>query len=517
MGNKLWHWQNKPITTLIAACAALAIAGTLIVLATLGSQTALKVGGVLLACLAAAATLGCMLIATQRRIAATERDLYVQHDQLTGLPNHANFQKLIDKEVADADAFGSLIICEIAGLDMLSQNYGLQAANNVAVLTASRLAEVKPPNSHIGAIAAGRFGLFLPNAGDAMEVLALAKDLIGKLGQATNWQNELIPVSVHAGIALSPADSHDAAGLIRCAELALRQAQEQGSPGYSFFNRVIAQDARRRVAVQRAVADALAQNTFRLDFQPFYSFQTNELSGFEALLRLHDPELGAVSPTEFIPIAEQAGLINRIGAWCLYEACRVAAQWPAHLVVAVNLSPSQFYSGSIITDVRRALDLSRLPAYRLEVEITEGTLLKESEIVLQQLGVLRDMGISIALDDFGTGYSSLSYLWKFPFSKIKIDRSFVNALDESQNARGILRTIIKLGHGLGLSVTAEGIETAAQFGTLKELHCDTAQGYLLGRPSRVADLAAIILRNFADGISRKAPAPAVADNIARTA
>jgi EAL domain-containing protein (putative c-di-GMP-specific phosphodiesterase class I) len=282
-----------------------------------------------------------------------------------------------------------------------------------------------------------------------------------------------------------------------------RRGQEQGTPGYGFFNAEIAGDARRRVAVQRAVADAVTAQSFRLDFQPIYSIRTGELNGFEALIRLHDAELGAVSPAEFIPIAEQAGLINRIGAWCLQEACRVAAQWPPHLVVSVNLSPAQFYSGSLISDVHQALQESQFPAYRLEVEITEGTLLKDSEIVLQQLGVLREMGLAVALDDFGTGYSSLSYLWKFPFSKLKIDRSFVWALDETQSAKGILRSIIKLGHGLGLTITAEGIENAKQLATLRDLGCDLAQGYLLDRPARVSDLAGIILRNFAKGLQRR--------------
>jgi EAL domain-containing protein (putative c-di-GMP-specific phosphodiesterase class I) len=310
-------------------------------------------------------------------------------------------------------------------------------------------------------------------------------------------------MQVHAGIGLSSSDGDDAPTLLRSAELALRSAQEQGTPGYGFFNPEIAQDARRRVAVQRAVADAVANQSFRLDFQPIYNIRTGELNGFEALIRLHDSELGAISPVEFIPIAEQTGSINRIGAWCLEEACRIASEWPPHLLVSVNLSPSQFYSGSLIADVRSALDRNRFPSYRLEVEITEGTLLKDSELVLQQLGVLRDMGLAVALDDFGTGYSSLSYLWKFPFSKIKIDRSFIQALDETQSARGILRSIVKLGHGLGLSVTAEGIETIKQLGALRELGCDLAQGFLLDRPARVADLAGIILRNFAQGLTRK--------------
>lgn len=479
-----------------------------------------KIAVTMLLALSAAAAAGSLLLLRQRRQAANQLDRYAQRDQLTGLPNHRNFQRQVARQLAapgSSEKQDCLLITEIADLDLIGQNYGLQAADSAITLTAGRLSELKPVSCEIAAIAHGRFGLYARRIGDAMDVLALAKDITAKLSQPLAWKDESIPLAVHSGIALSATDGANVEELLHSAELALRQAQEQGSQGYSFFNPSIARDARRRVAVQRAVTDAMAQGTFRLDFQPVYEFQRGQLSGFEALLRLHDPELGAVSPAEFIPIAEQSGQINRIGAWCMLEACQIAVQWPAHLVVAVNLSPAQFYSGTLISDVRQALDVSRLPPYRLEVEITEGTLLKESDLVLQQLGVLRDMGVSVALDDFGTGYSSLSYLWKFPFSKIKIDRSFVNALGQNQNARGILRTIIKLGHGLGLTVTAEGIETEAQFATLKELHCDLAQGFLLDRPSRVADLAAIILRNFANGLTRKTKSAAQTAKPVKTA
>ena len=185
------------------------------------------------------------------------------------------------------------------------------------------------------------------------------------------------------------------------------------------------------------------------------------------------------------------------------DACRTAALWPAHLVVAVNLSPAQFMSGTIVQAVRQSLERHGLPAYRLEVEITEGTLMQDSELVLSQLRILREMGVGVALDDFGTGYSSLGYLWKFPFSKLKIDRSFVVALEVSASAKGILRSIVKLGHGLGMTVTAEGIESPRQLAGIRELGCDMVQGYLLGKPCPQDELAAIIMRNFALHISRR--------------
>ncbi len=370
-------------------------------------------------------------------------------------------------------------------------------------LSASRLRDIVPDKARMASAGRGSFLVFLENGADPTAVLALARDITTGLAAEAVYDGLKIASPCHAGIALAPSDGDTAATLIRNAEMALATAREQGTPGYGFYNPELAKDSKRRTAVQRAVTAATDRQGFRLDFQPVYNVRTGELNGFEALIRLQDPDLGNVSPAEFIPIAEETGLITQIGAWALDEACRVAALWPQHLVVAVNLSPSQFFSGSLITDVRRALENNGLPGYRLEVEITEGTMMHDSELVLGQLRVLRDMGVAVALDDFGTGYSSLSYLWKFPFSKLKIDRSFIMALDSSASAKGILRSIVKLGHGLGLTVTAEGIETSKQLSTLRDLGCDLAQGYLLDRPARVADLAAIILRNFANGLNRR--------------
>ena len=468
----------------------------------LAERLSLTVGGLFLL----APVLGFWYRTRQKTVVERQLKILSQHDQLTGLPNMASFLAKMDAQLSGADKEHNpcaLIVCELADLHLIDQNFGQQAADNAVLQTSSRLSEWKPDRSEIAYLDHARYGLFLHSVTDPMAVLSLAKELTTKLSEPIGWHGEDIAVQVHAGIALSASDGHEAALLLRNAELALRSAQEQGTPGYGFFNPEIAQDTRRRLAVQKAVADAVTAQSFRLDFQPVYNIRTGELNGFEALIRLHDAELGSISPAEFIPIAEQAGLINRIGAWCLNEACRVATQWPAHLLVAVNLSPAQFYSGSLMSDVRHALDANHFPSYRLEVEITEGTLLKDSELVLQQLRVLRDMGVAVALDDFGTGYSSLSYLWKFPFSKLKIDRSFIQALDETQSARGILRSIVKLGHGLGLTVTAEGIESTKQLTTLRDLGCDLAQGYLLDRPAHVTDLAAIILRNFAKGLSRR--------------
>jgi EAL domain-containing protein (putative c-di-GMP-specific phosphodiesterase class I) len=221
-------------------------------------------------------------------------------------------------------------------------------------------------------------------------------------------------------------------------------------------------------------------------------------------MRFEHPELGNISPAEFIPVAEETGAINKIGAWALVQACKTAINWPSHMTVAVNISPEQFYSGSLLSDVHHALELSSFPAYRLEVEVTESTLLKDSETVVAQLNSLREMGCTIVMDDFGTGYSSLSYLWKFPFSKLKIDRSFIQALGSTPMVKGMLKAIVDLSRNIGLKVTAEGIETVEQAELVKSFGCDLVQGYLCGRPVPESEVAAVIIRNFSDQLKKPA-------------
>ena len=437
----------------------------------------------------------------ERTLAALGR-----RDLLTGFPLKSELLERIDAHFAKIEPNGpksALIISELTGAATIARTHGLHMEEQVIRKGAARIAAIVAGHGSIAMAGRATFLVFIEDASDPMKVLSLAKDITLALAAEVELDQVKIACACHSGIALSGSDGKTATQLMRNAELATAAAREQETPGYGFFNPERAKESNRRLAIKNAVAEATEHHHFRLDFQPVYNTRTGELNGFEALIRLHDAELGNVSPAEFIPIAEEIGLINQIGAWALDEACRVAAQWPAHLMVAVNLSPSQFMSGTLVSDVRRALENNHYPSYRLEVEITEGTLMNHSEVVLRQLRILREMGIAVALDDFGTGYSSLSYLWKFPFSKLKIDRSFVNALDEAASAKGILRSIIKLGHGLGLTVTAEGIENTRQLNTLRELGCDLAQGFLLDRPAHVADLAAIILRNFANGLQRR--------------
>jgi len=427
-------------------------------------------------------------------------------DPVTGLANRTAFMRQVGERLAAMKNDGplsALIKIELSGLEAVDQSLGHEAADFMIATLAGRLTAMAPHDSLAARLDHWRLAILVTGIADPIDILRFAKDASAELRAPADWQGHQLSVQALAGIALAPVDGATADELARSARLALDFCKEPGSPGYGFFNPQVVQASRRRMEVQRALNDAVAAQSFRLEFQPVYKIKTGELTGFEALMRLDDPRLGPVSPAEFIPAAEQSGLISRIGAWCLEEACRTAAEWPAHLVVAVNLSPSQFYSGALISEIHRALDLAKFPAYRLEIEITEGTLLRESEVVMEQLRILREMGVAVVLDDFGTGYSSLSYLWKFPFSKIKIDRAFVAALDTAASARGVLRSIVRLGRGLGLSVTAEGIETTKQLTALRELGCDLAQGYLLGRPARIEDVSAIVLRNFAETMPQR--------------
>ncbi len=407
----------------------------------------------------------------------------------------------------NASGAASVILCEIAGLAWISRSEDGEAARLALAEAQDRLSALLPKGACAARWSEEHFLVFLPGLVDPMAVLELARNLTAGLATGPCFAQLATTVSTHAGIALAPTDGQTLGDLVNSAELALAEARRQGNPGYGFYSPDMAAHAQRRLALQRAVREAVSGDALRLDFQPLYAMRSGELVAFEALIRLHDPELGPIPPSEFIPLAEQCGLIADIGQWAMDEACRAAAQWPAHLVVAVNLSPAQFYCGTLVNTVRRALQRHALPAYRLEVEITEGTLMSDNELVLGQLRLLRDMGVGVALDDFGTGYSSLAYLCKFPFSKLKIDRSFAAALDHSASAKNVLRAIVKLGHGLGMTVTAEGIETRRQLSLLRDIGCDLAQGYLLGRPAPPSDLAAIILNNFAQGLARRPRPP----------
>jgi diguanylate cyclase (GGDEF)-like protein len=438
----------------------------------------------------------------QTRIGRLEADIehLSKHDHLTGLMTRAAFINEVDRCFsvdANVKSSGALIEISLQGIPRIAGTLGRHVSDYMISAIAARLNAMQLPGSFKCRLDYSHYAVFLPKLTDALQTMTITKQLLSDLAQPIDWVDRPLMFQLGAGVALAKDNDGDASNLVHHADLALKSAMSRGGPGYAFFNPTLAQSAKRRGVVLQALHAAIDDQSLHLHYQPYYNTQTGALSGFEALMRMTSQELGPVSPVEFIPVAEEASLIGQLGAWALVEACRAAANWPSNLTISVNISPEQFYSGTIVTDVHNALELSSFPAYRLELEVTESTLLKDSEMVLQQLGALRELGCSIVLDDFGTGYSSLSYLWKFPFSKLKIDRAFVQALDTTGMARGMLQSIIGLANNLGLKVTAEGIETKYHAEVLKEFNCDFLQGFLLSKPVAPTELAHLILQEFA--------------------
>src|SRR6202167_956696 len=303
--------------------------------------------------------------------------------------------------------------------------------------------------------------------------------------------------TVSVGVALAPADGTDAARLLKSADLALYKAKADGSNCIRFFAAEMDTELQARFELERVIRDAVLHDRFELHYQPLFEISERRLIGFEALIRLPAENGALIPPLIFIPVAEDLQLIDKIGAWVLREACRTAATWPEHLTVAVNLSPAQFSAGSDSDVVAAALRESGLAAHRLELEITETLLLGNSAAIMTELQTLKTMGVAIVMDDFGTGYSSLSYLWRFPFDKIKIDRSFMQGFEGStRDAKTVVKTIIALGRELNMRVTVEGVATATQAAFLDKADGDQAQGYFFGRPVPASEVSANILADF---------------------
>jgi predicted signal transduction protein with EAL and GGDEF domain len=276
--------------------------------------------------------------------------------------------------------------------------------------------------------------------------------------------------------------------------MALYRAKEDGRGIYRYFEPEMDARMQARRALELDLRKAHALGEFELFYQPLIRLDTNEVSGLEALLRWRHPQRGLVPPGEFIALTEEIGLIGAIGAWVLKQACREATSWPSDLKVAVNLSPVQFKNGTVVLDVIAALGASGLPASRLDLEITEAVLLQDTDATIATLSSLRDLGVGISMDDFGTGYSSLGYLRKFPFDKIKIDRSFIRDLSEQPDSIAIVRAVTGLGSSLGISTTAEGVETEAQLQRLRDEGCTEVQGYLFSKPIPANEVRLLLQR-----------------------
>ncbi|MEQ7874518.1 EAL domain-containing protein [Sphingomonas sp. ASV193] len=403
------------------------------------------------------------------------------NDGLTGLANRAMFQRHVDLLLANNTNQLALFCLDLDHFKTVNDSLGHHAGDRLLVEIARRLREAAG-SCFIARLGGDEFVVVQPLSGERGEVDRLAEAMLGAVRQPIEIDGHHIVPGTSIGVAFAPVDGKDVATLMKAADLALYRAKSEGRGVCSFFERDMNERAQARRRIESDLGIAIERGEFELHFQPLFDLADQKVCAFEALIRWNHPSRGQISPVEFVPVAEDTGLIVPIGRWVIEEACRRAASWPAPLRVAVNVSSIQFRRPGLGEQIVSALEASGLDPARLEIEITESVFLDGDEATLRQLHSLKRLGIRIALDDFGTGYSSLSYLQSFPFDKLKIDRSFIQALMTKPNASAVVKSITELARALGMETTAEGVEENAQLMALIAHGCSSVQGFLLSRP-----------------------------------
>jgi diguanylate cyclase (GGDEF)-like protein len=433
---------------------------------------------------------------TERREAEARIAHMARHDALTGLPNRVLLREHMEQALARSRRGSSVaVLClDLDGFKGVNDALGHPAGDALLHLVACRLRGATRETDLVARLGGDEFAVIQAGTQQPADAASLAERLVEVLRAPFDLHGHLVTIGTSIGIALVDRAEVTADELLRNADIALYRAKATGRGTYRFFEPGMDAELQRRRALEADLRRALAEEQFEIHYQPLFEARTESLVGFEALLRWRHPERGLVSPGEFIPLAEEIGLIQPVGAWVLARACADAAGWPEHVKVAVNLSPVQFTNDALVRTVEAALADSGLASRRLELEITESVLLQDNEATLRLLHRLRALGVSISMDDFGIGYSSLSYLHRFPFDKIKVDQSFVRNLERDESNVVIIRAMIGLGKALGMGVLAEGVETVEQLNVLREEGCDELQGYLLGRPQPVQHVPALIAR-----------------------
>jgi diguanylate cyclase (GGDEF)-like protein len=412
------------------------------------------------------------------------------NDVLTGLPNRTMFQQQLDHLFRVSQGNGSLFALHCLDLDqfkVINDTLGHPAGDALLIEAGQRLLEAA--RGHFVARLGGDEFVVLQTIGsDRNAIDRLGEDILESIARPLFIDgNEVVP-STSIGIAIAPHDGTDSEMLLRNADLALYRAKEAGRGTFAFFEESLNERAQIRRQLETDLRLAVERGEFELFYQPLFDLEQNRICSFEALLRWRHPTRGLISPVEFIPVAEDTGLIVAIGSWVIREACAQAVRWPSNIRIAVNVSPVQFHRGGLQESILGALATSGLEPGRLEVEITESIFLEGGEATLRLLHSLRALGVRIALDDFGTGYSSLSYLQSFPFDKLKIDRSFIHNLLTREGANAIVRAITELAHALNIETTAEGVEETAQLMELRSHGCSSVQGFLFAEPMTLDDV-----------------------------
>jgi diguanylate cyclase (GGDEF)-like protein len=421
---------------------------------------------------------------TERRNAEARISHLARYDELTALPNRVNFRDEIERLLQvqrDAGQMSALLFVDLDQFKQVNDTLGHPCGDRLLCAVAARLRDMLRPEDFVARFGGDEFVVFQQNIQSNDEAAGLARRIVDHLSERYKIDSHLVEIGASVGIAMtSPGISADT--LIKNADMALYRAKADGRGTFCFFREELAQTVEARRVLELDLRKALANEEFELFYQPLVNLKSGRISTCEALLRWNHPARGTVSPVDIIPVAEDMGLIVDLGRWILRKACMECMKWPGAVSVAVNFSPQQFHQRDVLSEVRYALEVSGLPAHRLEIEITESSLLRNTQLTHDVLSQLRALGVRISLDDFGTGYSSLSYLHNFPLQKVKIDRSFLEGIDADRPLI-LLRGVARLSADLGMSVVVEGVETNEQLelistdGTVTE-----AQGYLFSRP-----------------------------------
>ncbi|MEN3374799.1 MAG: hypothetical protein V7604_154 [Hyphomicrobiales bacterium] len=445
---------------------------------------------------------------TERRRIEARLEHLARHDPLTGLPNRILLREHLEQALSRTRASGDSVAVLWLDLDRFKEvndTFGHPTGDALLKEVAARLRAALREDDLVARLGGDEFAIVQPIA-TPEDAAVLATSILSSVGKPYDLDGQHVEIGTSIGIAVSPNDGHDADQFLKSADLALYGAKTDGRGSYRFFEPVMNTLMHARRELEKDLRKALRNGEFEIEYQPVIDLGKDRVAGCEALLRWNHPERGRISPATFIPIAEATGMIVQIGEWVLRAACAEAASWPRDLRVAVNLSAIQLKSRGLMQAVMGALAASGLAPQRLELEITESVLLNDSEATRAILQQLHDLGVRIALDDFGTGYSSLSYLRSFPFDKIKIDRCFIADLsNDSHHARAILRAVVQLGSSLGMTTTAEGVETDEQLSIVRQEGCSEVQGYIFSKPRRAAELRRSY---FADHMPQSGPAHA---------
>jgi diguanylate cyclase (GGDEF)-like protein len=423
------------------------------------------------------------------------------HDALTGLANRVLLRERLATAIGAIKAGESVaVLClDLDNFKTVNDALGHPAGDELLKQASARLLSCVRETDVVARMGGDEFVVLQLGSGQSTSAASLATRILDALGKSYEIGGHKAASGTSIGISIAPMDGVDPDQLLKNADLALYRAKGDGRGMCRFFERGMERQVHRRRQLELDLHEALGRGEFELHYQPILDLSSNEVRGLEALIRWNHPTDGRISPAEFIPLAEETGLIVSIGEWVLRQACSEGARWPEHVEIAVNVSPIQIRSGGLVKTVFSALTAAGMSPHRLELEITETILLQDSEATLATLHQLRALGVRIAMDDFGTGYSSLSYFRSFPFDKIKIDRSFVQGLTEGRSSLAILRAIASLAANLNMTTTVEGVETVEQLEKVREEGITQVQGFLVSPPRPAAELEGLIRRQPKEG------------------